>query len=245
MGLDVSVGLLADLLKHDEEGASWLREDLEKLNEVLLKGGLARHDEPEKAPLLAISLGSYDTLHELRRVAACWQYAGSLPGRQHEDRDPDGDALTERYYLSVDDENTGAPPGSFIDASGRRFDHLMVHGDSEGFYIPQRFQSVLVTGDDAYGAVGSSFRLAEECEELARALDIPIDLLRAGGEKVFTRALHALEGRPSLGERVGRMLGRSPRQAAWRRLPLAALVCAQIYRAAQHSIRTGAVIVFH
>ena len=40
MGLAVEVGMLADLMVHDTEGAEWLRESFAKVNEVLAENNL-------------------------------------------------------------------------------------------------------------------------------------------------------------------------------------------------------------
>src|SRR5690242_1632466 len=73
MGLAIEVGMLADLNENDE-GAGWLRESLNKVNEVLAEHGLPSHSEPETVPELpnrASLLGfPYSFLHYLRRFAA-------------------------------------------------------------------------------------------------------------------------------------------------------------------------------
>lgn len=243
--MDVSVGLLSDLLANDEEGAGWFREDLEKLNAALLAAGLAQHDEPNEAPLFATSLGSYSSLHELRRVAAHLQYSEKPPQPRPKEQRPWDDTLYDRYFAVFYDANPQATARGFAKPSGRRFDHLMAHSDAEGFYVPQEFDSVLMTGEEAYGWVGSSFALASECEGLARALQIPEAVLLDEDDTVFLEALSALERLPSLTERLGRLFRRPPPQELWRELPVAASVCAKLYQAAKHSIRTGAVVVFH
>jgi hypothetical protein len=52
MGLAVEVGMLADLLDNDEEGAEWLRESLANANAVLTELSLPTHSEPESLPTL-------------------------------------------------------------------------------------------------------------------------------------------------------------------------------------------------
>lgn len=244
MSLDVAVGVLADLVANDEEGAGCFREDLERLNVGLLAAGLERHVEPETAPLLSLPIGSYSTLHELRRVAAHLQYSDKPPlSRPMNERSWD-DALYDRYFAAFYEENPESAPSTFAKPSARRFDHLMVHSDAEGFYVPQQFDSVLVTGANVYGWVGSSFALASECEELARALQIPEAMLLDKDDMVFVDALRALERPPSLGRRIGGFFKSPLPLEVWRQLPIAASVCVKLHQAAQHSMRTGAVIAF-
>src|ERR1700722_10200635 len=74
MGLSVQVGVLADLMENDPEGAEWLREGFAAANKILSEHGLPSHSEPESLPRLKdrCSLNSYpySFLHYLRRVYA-------------------------------------------------------------------------------------------------------------------------------------------------------------------------------
>ena len=72
MGLAVSVGMLADLLQHDPEGAEWTREAITDLNTVLARHRLPAHVEPERFAVELVCHGimsfPYSFLHYLRRV---------------------------------------------------------------------------------------------------------------------------------------------------------------------------------
>ncbi len=74
MGLGIVVGVLADLMSEDEEGAAWVREELEAINAVLDEQGLPQHSEPVSLPVLesraACERYPYSFLHYLRRVYA-------------------------------------------------------------------------------------------------------------------------------------------------------------------------------
>ncbi len=61
----------------------------------------------------------------------------------------------------------------------RGFDHLIVHGDAEGFYLPIDFSDVQFPDaklEIAGGMVGSTPRLLSECRRIADVLKVPIDL---------------------------------------------------------------------
>src|SRR5688500_6219072 len=74
MGLSVQVGVLADLLANDPEGAEWMQEELAKANRALEAEGHKAHEEPTTLPELVsrcpINGYPYSFLHFLRRVVA-------------------------------------------------------------------------------------------------------------------------------------------------------------------------------
>lgn len=232
--------MLADLLVHDEEGASWFREDLAKLNGVLARAGLAPHDEPEQGASFSTAAYGYSGLHYLRHCAAHLHYNGALPPPLRKDEDPVRDPLYARYTEEFDVENDGAEPGEIAKPSPRPFDHLIMHSDAEGYYLPQRFEGVLISGEEAFGWVGSSHALQAECERLAAALHLPADILAEDESDVLHKAIEA--ARPKTGL-LGLFEGRAPEEP-WRQHPIAALMCAKLHIFAAHSIRTGAVLVF-
>lgn len=158
MGLEVSVGFVGAALESGDSGFDYLREQLDELNRLLVSAGLPPHAEPslEDDPL-ELSIGGYGFLHRLRRVAAHLWAGEPLPDPGSE---PDGDPIVERYYQS----DGAAEPGP-------RFDHLLLHSDSDGFYVPTPFQQVLHGSPDGIGVVGSSYALRDELERLKAALD--------------------------------------------------------------------------
>lgn len=240
MGLALEVGMLADLLVNDEEGASWFREDLAKLNSVLVRAGLAPHVEPEQSNVFSTDAYGYSGLHYLRHCAAHLHYNGALPPPLRQDEAPVGDPLYARYGEEFEIENEGAEPGMFAKPSSRPFDHLIMHSDAEGFYLPQRFDLVLISGVEAYGWVGSSYALQAECERLAAALRLPSDILADDESDTLHQAIEA--ARPKKG--LMSLFKGSPPDEPWRQHPIAALMCAKLHVFAGHSIRTGAALVF-
>ena len=165
MSLAVEVGLLADLVQNDEEGAEWFRDTLEQVNCVLREQGLAEHREPEKLPRpeSRCPIGSYpySFLHHLRRVyARClvdplWSPQPAAPGE-----DPAEDDVVDRE-------------------SNMFTSHLLCHSDCEGLYLPIDFQDIII--DDKQqeripgGLLGSSYRLHEELVQLAPRLGIGLE----------------------------------------------------------------------
>ena len=111
----------------------------------------------------------------------------------------------------------------------RTFDHLLLHSDAEGYYLPQDFDPVLFPPKDYQipgGIIGSSVKLKEECERLAAALQLPLEL-DPEGEEVW-------EATESQGEG----------DLQWQRYGIESFVCIRLYAACQRSLRNGAAIVF-
>lgn len=189
MGLTVAVGLYAQNLAEDDEDAEFLDEPFEMLNAVLAEQQMARHDEPRSIPhdrYFEAQMWGYGGLHALRRLAAFLALRGTLPppGASYESyaNDPVSAQfarLHEEYLLHRNKRKFlglfGGPP------QRPKFQHLILHSDAEGFYLPRRFEEVIVdfTQPERPGLgmmIGSSAALLEDCRELAAALDLPYDL---------------------------------------------------------------------
>jgi len=165
MSLAVEVGLLADLIKNDEEGAEWFRGSLEQVNSVLRDLGVPEHHEPEELPPLksrsAIASYPYSFLHHLRRVyARCTADPMWSPQPVVLGEDPAEDPV--------------------VDSESNMFtSHLLCHSDCEGFYLPIEFHDVIIDEkeDDRIpgGLLGSSFRLREELVRIAPRLGIRLE----------------------------------------------------------------------
>lgn len=156
MGLAIGVGVLADLIVHDEEGAEWTRKSIAKLNEVLVAHGLAEHHEPEKLRALSrrsVTSYPYSFLHYLRRAFAC--VVRREPLRTGEMTDEDLDFVQD---VTID----------LMDS------HLLSHSDAEGFYVPQAFHDPLCDDRLPGGFAGSIPQLLKELERVAPALDISL-----------------------------------------------------------------------
>jgi len=158
MGLGIEVGALADLKKHDPEGAGWVAQDMVALNELLAAEGLPAHREPEvfDTPVLPhVASFPYSFLHYLRRA-----FAHTRDGRPTlAPAPPSFDPGSDPY---LDEELT-----LFMSS------HLCCHSDAEGYYLPIDFPDVLY-GDIPGGMVGSSHALSRELLQVAPLLAIPL-----------------------------------------------------------------------
>jgi hypothetical protein len=162
MGLSVQVGVLADLLENDPEGAEWLREGLAAANKILSEHRLPLHSEPESLPGLkdrcSLNGYPYSFLHHLRRAYAhrkanpTWIAEPLPPGAK-----PTDDQILQAEYR-------------------RQTSHLLTHSDAEGFYLPVDFKDVLFDrGEGLPGEmIGSSFRLLQELVFVAPAIGIEL-----------------------------------------------------------------------
>jgi len=242
MGLGLSVGMAADLAEHDEEGAEWHREDVAKLNAVLVQAGLAAHQEPMDITPWSTGMYGYFGLHHARRCAAYLQYEGRPPeAAPKQNQKPAYGAMAKRYFLDFDAENSNAPVGSLAKPSARRFDHIIVHSDAEGFYVPQRFEQVVIADEQAYGWIGSSYALKDEYARIAEALQIPPELMADCEHPAFDEAVQRAEGKAPL---LQRLFAKPKAPAPWEVHAIAAMSCARMHAAAARSIETGALLVF-
>lgn len=195
MGLTLTVGMLADLVAQGEtEDAEFLRDELALIASAFEDAGLPAHREPERLPEgetpWACDMLGYAGLHALRRVAAHLDLTGKLPLPLADDEEPTDDPVLAAYYGDADEE-TPADVAALVERheeTARTFEHLVFHGDSEGYYIPVDFDEpgFLLSGDEddeaseeaeplvaGGGIVGSSVRLEAECRRLAEALGVP------------------------------------------------------------------------
>jgi hypothetical protein len=228
MGLAIEVGFLADMQQHDEEGAQWVLDELKKLDSFLPACGLQPHVEPESVPCFSTEMFGYSGLHHLRRFAAHVNLRGEIPcpGDENSSNNP----VLNEYFALLD-----SPPPSFFGRllgnklTIREFDHLILHSDAEGFYLPQDFPEVLSppeTLEVVGGAIGSSHRLKIETESLAAALELPLDL-NPDDERVW-------EASDSQGEG----------DTKWERYGVESFTCLRLHHAAVHSVKYAAAIVF-
>lgn len=236
MGLDIRVGMLAELVEEDPEGAEYHRETLAHLDAVLADAGLPPHREPDSLPnddRFEAQMWGYGGLHHVRRLAAHLDIAGSLPPPcTYEEATKDG--LLERYYTACD-AYFAPPRGLFARLRAKpappRFLHLIAHSDCEGFYIPRDLPGVVFDRASEPrpgigGMVGSSVSLAAEVAELCEALGIPADL-DPEDDAVFDNA----ESPPAVG-------------ADWERFGVETFCLTRLRRACEISLRTGAAVVF-
>jgi hypothetical protein len=218
MGLAIEVGILSELRDSDSEGFTYFHSCFARLSGWLIKQGLPAHHEPESLELrqqYSCGMVGYSGLHTLRRVAAYLQMESNLPPSAMV-RDAAKDEVAMQFY-----EHFGS--------EGSRFDHLMMHSDAEGFYLPQDFKSVQFPPDKLKipgGMVGSSPRLLAECTEFAAAMDLPLDT------------------DPESDELAEMLEEEAPGKSGWKRFPVEAYTCLHLVGACRASIAAGAAIVF-
>lgn len=220
MGLEVGVGLLGYFLEDEaDEQFRPFTEELGALNEVLREAGLPGFSEPSGDGIepVELSLGPTSGLQSLRRVAAHAWAGRDVPAPSEEPAEDD--RLLARYYESH---------GEAGEAGAPRYDHLVLHSDSSGYYVPLDFERVLVPGASSVlaGEVGSSHRLCEELQRLADLLELPPGL-DPDAEELWEAYDSTAE--PSAG---------------WKRHGVEAFVCARLLHASRASVQTGAALVF-
>lgn len=239
MGLTVAVGLYAQNLAEDEEEAEFLDEPFDALNAVLAEQGMAAHQEPKSMPhdrYFEAQMWGYGGLHALRRLGAFWALKGVLPppGASYESyaNDPlsvQFGQLHEHYLLNRDKRKIlglfGGPP------LRPKFQHLVLHSDAEGFYLPRSFKEVIVdfTQPQRPGLgmmIGSSAALLEECSELAAALHLPDDV------------------DPESDDFLELMDEPNTQGPVWQAYPVEAHGILNLMAACRSSLETGAVIQF-
>jgi hypothetical protein len=230
MGLTLVVGALADLLEQDAEGAARLESQFAAVNQALVAAGLPAHTEPRAlAPERRWSgdMYGYSGVHYLRRVAAYVASNRSLP-RPGDDGASD-DPVLDAYFAVAE----GRAPSLFGRMLGRprparAFDHLILHSDAEGYYLPLEFREVVFPNPDldVDGAmIGSSPMLLRECERLATVLGVPPNIVPESDELVeAAEAQGKGEGYLRYGQEV--------------------FACVQLREAARRSVEAGAAIVF-
>lgn len=228
VGLALSVGLLADLKENDAEGYDMFCEYFDGVNRLLAAHSLPSHTEPQEAEPWSAQMYGYSGLHCLRRLAAYLDSGIDLP--QPADRNSSQDPRLEAYFGDVTGQSSGWLKRLVHRPTFRReFDHLIVHSDAEGFYLPQDFRHVLFASGNAQipgGMVGSTPRLLSECERLARVLEIPAHLTK-DSEELWEAADSQGKGK-----------------AVWQRYGIESFTCVAMQAACKRSLETGAAIAF-
>ena len=231
MGLCLSVGNLADARNDDSDVSSRAHADFARLNEAIVSTGLKPHHEPcdlGESLRFSCDMWGYSGLHHLRRIAAHDAFGNALPApvAEHAADDP----VLARYYAS-----SAQAPGllSRLFGSGRgsrlRYQHLIVHSDAEGYYLPQDFSRVVYTTENLQipgGVSGSVPRLLEECLALAKLLEIP-DGLGVESDDLLVAAERSAFG-----------------SKKWQRYGIESFSCVRLLAACEASLKSGAAIVF-
>ncbi len=224
MGLALCVGVPSEIRESDAEYVAYFEEQVEAINGVLESFGLPPHREPFDVAderTFECEMYGYSGLHYLRRLAAHLALGKELPPPG--DDGAASDPVLSDYYRIFD--------ASFArgQATGIPFQHLIVHGDAEGYYLPVEFEDVIIPDaslEIAGGMLGSSHALLRECRELAQALELPEEL-SVEDERLWLAADTQGEG-----------------ETKWERYGVESFTCLQLIRACEASVETGAAVVF-
>ena len=159
MGLSVEVGVLAQLLADDPEGAEWLSDGLKAASVLVVEQGADPHVEPQTLPVLEsrarVRSYPYSFLHYLRRA-----YAYAVSRR-------------DWVFEPVPVGNDPAKDPVVEDETFMMESHLLCHSDSEGFYLPVDFAD-FATGEVPGRLVCSTQRLRRELLKVAPVLGIDV-----------------------------------------------------------------------
>jgi hypothetical protein len=224
LGLTLCVGVPSEIREGDPEYVAYFERQVEAINGVLESFGLPPHREPfdvEDERTFECDMPGYYGLHYLRRLAAHLALGKELPPPG--DDGAASDPVLRDYYRIFD--------ASFArgEAAGMPFQHLIVHGDAEGYYLPVEFEDVIIPDaslEIAGGMLGSSHALLRECRELARALELPEDL-SLEDERVWQAVEHQGEG-----------------EGKWESYGVESYTCLVLIEACEASVETGAAVVF-
>jgi hypothetical protein len=228
VGLDVAVGFIAEIKANDPESSGDFQEYFVHVNGVLKEAGLPEHVEPTECESWGAQMFGYSGLHYLRRLAAHLDAGLPLP------RPGDENSSNDRVLAAYFDDVMGKSPGFVarlvkrVPRFTRGFDHLIVHSDAEGFYLPQDFPQVLFSDDSKLpgGMLGSVPRLLAELERVAAVLGIP-ESLHSQSEELWEAADTQGEG-----------------DALWQRYGIESFSCVVLHEACRRSIATGSAVVF-
>jgi len=188
MGLTIVVGFLAREARDNVEEVEVFKEDYHALNAVLAEAGMPPHHEPldiSECDSFEAQMLGYSGLHAIRRLAAYYVCEGRLPPPGSFDRSVE-DPVTELLYQQLQ-QNLVPQRDNFLPSllSGEQvastFQHLMLHSDCEGFYLPTDFEHVIFDNAEPQregigGMIGSAPRLLKECLVLAQLINLPLDL---------------------------------------------------------------------
>jgi hypothetical protein len=170
----------------------------------------------------------YSGLHHLRRIAA--HAAFGLPRPDPVAGDAANDSVLKRYYREVT-RSPGLMSRLIRLSRGRAlgYQHLIVHSDAEGYYVPQDFAEVIFPDHSLAipgGMIGSVLRLREECRAMAELLEIP-DGLDPESDDVLNAAEDPASG-----------------TTTWQRYGIESFSCVRLLAACDASVKSGATIVF-
>jgi hypothetical protein len=236
MGLALEVGILADLKDADEEGYASYVDEFENLSKVLRAESLREHVEPDELDeIFSCDMLSYTGIHYLRRIAVHLALGKSTPAPGNRETYQNV-ALNEEHFERF---NAG---------KDTKYQHLLVHSDAEGFYVPIDFNRVIATPTLSLsgGWLGSTQRLQAECGELASMLSMPLDMHYESRE-LLSAANTQLHPRSQSSRRLWRWRRPETQRSddlRWKQYGVETYACLRLLAACEALLRTRAAIVF-
>ena len=220
MGVDVTVGYLAEMRANDAEGMKHVRKRFADLKKRMKKDGLPTYTEPEDIHYWAIRVWPQIGIALLQRLAIyLWRKNGKLPTPATYEMDApfEGREMSKIYedcYFYSEECNK----------KGQNFRHLVCHSCRDGGWLPVEFEEPFTEG---YVEYGSSQRLQEQCEMVAAALELPLEL--DPNEKEVQAALRT----------PGKL------KKKWKQYSIESFNCLLLHKAARLSVELGAAIILH
>ncbi|MFK7932938.1 MAG: hypothetical protein AB8G22_05470 [Saprospiraceae bacterium] len=180
MGLALQTGILSTLHNNDLDQFLLYQKEIKAAASYLQRKGVT-HQFTEPTDLSTdrqwtTDMYGYSGLHYLRRLAAHVNSHKSLPSPG--DWQASSDPVLIQYFENYFSGDTSTLLKQVL--TRKRvfpFEHLIIHSDTDGFYLPIDFQRVIVTenSDLSGGFIGSSYRLLEELRELAKWLELDLN----------------------------------------------------------------------
>lgn len=187
--------------------------------------------EPETVEeIYSAEMYGYSGLHYLRRIAAhIWNgNMEAVPGNADLSKDVVLKKYYDQYELLTEQKKSIFNIRKRKASRTSRFEHLIIHSDTEGYYIPLDFEKVIVDNNENLkgGMLGSSIRLKKELEELAAWLELDLGIDEEADE--------VWEATETQGTGIRK----------WERFAIESFCCLRLYRACEFSILQGSAIVF-
>jgi len=237
MGLSIVVGILPELKQNDPGDLELFHDQFRRINGALHHMHIAEHHEPEEADGVPwiFDMRGFHTLHYLRRLAAYICLRDSLPSPG--DEDSSTDPINEGWCMWATRESVSHEKKFLEKLAGDKaeapipYEHLMVHSDANGFYLPQHFHRVVISPEGSgilgEGLIGSAYSLKDDLERIAKAINLPLDDVEPDSDEVQEAF-----------EKQGKVSG------TWHPYGVESYACLQMYEAVTTSIATGCAMVF-
>ena len=220
MGVDLTVGYLAEMKANDAEGMAQSRKRFADITKRLKKDKLPAYKEPEDLDYWTIRVWPQNGIALLQRLAIfLWRKNGKLPTPATYEMDApfEGKDIAKIYedcYFYPEESNK----------KGQNFRHLVCHSCRDGGWLPIAFEEPFAEG---YVDYGSSVLLKDQCAAVAEALELSLDLDPDAKEVQAALRTPAKSGK------------------TWRRYGIESFNCLLLHKAARLSVERGAAIILH